>query len=601
MSETPHNPGATDPSARPPLGGSAATPAGPHPEGQVPSEPPAGQMPTLGGVGGAASATPAAADAVQASPPLPTQPGPPSAWGAGIGGASAGSASGPVGSSLGPQSGTSTAVGGGAGATALGGSGAGTTPLGGSGAAPKPQQEADDDGVDRRFLVMAAVSLVVVALIALGAALLLQNQQSPQREGAQRTTPTSKQPSTTAPTTQRPDQSGSTEPGATTTDPDSPPIEPGATSTTQPGATTTIADDPQRTAEVNDIVDFVEQSRGLKYKTPPVVTFEDDTAFEAKLLKDFDEEIPDIEKQGVSLRALGLVPADTDLVATTKSMLGAGVVGFYDPESKELYVRGSELTPYVKTVVAHELVHALDDQHFNLDRKEMDKATDETGYAFTVLTEGSAKYVEEAYRDQMSASDQESVFEEENAPPDPRLLAIPEAMIKMIWAPYAQGPELIASQVDSTSMTRVDKAFADPPVSSEQVMTPEKYASDDKPVTVAKPTLPQGAKEVEAGTFGQFMTSLLLADASEFEIVDPNPAVENWAGDQYVSYTDSDDRECIKVDTKMDSASDAAQLESALSDWAAQAPDAQVEASADMVKLTSCVAGGSSGGGAAPF
>ena len=569
-------------------------------------------MPTLGGVGGAASATPAAADAVQASPPLPTQPGPPSAWGAGIGGASAGSASGPVGSSLGPEGGAAigggsgagaTPLGGGsgAGATPLGGSGAGATPLGGSGAAPKPQPEQDDEGVDRRFLVMAAVSLVVVALVALGAALLLQKQQPPQREAAQPTTPTSQPPSTTAPTTQRPDQSGTTEPGATTTDPDSPPIEPGATSTTRPGATTTIADDPQRDAEVDEIVDFVEEARGLKFKTPPVVTFEDDTTFEAKLLKDFDEEIPDIEKQGVALRALGLVPADTDLVATTKSMLGAGVVGFYDPESKELYVRGSELTPYVKTVVAHELVHALDDQHFNLDRKEMDKATDETGYAFTVLTEGSAKYVEEAYRDQMSASDQESVFEEENAPPDPRLLAIPEAMIKMIWAPYAQGPELIASLVDSTSMTRVDKAFADPPVSSEQVMTPEKYASDDKPVTVAKPSLPQGAKEVEAGTFGQFMTSLLLADASEFEIVDPNPAVENWAGDQYVSYTDSDDRECIKVDTKMDSASDAAQLESALSDWAAQAPDAQVEASADMVKLTSCVSGGSSGGGAAPF
>lgn len=433
---------------------------------------------------------------------------------------------------------------------------------------------------------MAVVSLVVVALIAAGAALLLRQQKQPPREAANSTAPTTAPPpSTSAPTTEPGGQPSTTEQGS---------------ATTEPGPTTTVADDPERTAQVDEIIEFVEQSRGLTFKTPPVVTFEDDEQFEAKLLKDFDEQVPDIEEQAVSLHALGLVPADVDLVEVTKSMLGAGVVGFYDPESKELYVRGSELTPYVKTVVAHELVHALDDQHFNLDRKALEDATDETGYAFTVLTEGSAKYVEESYRLSLPSDEQDQVFEEENAPPDPRLFEIPEALLKMIWAPYAQGPEFVASLVDGTSMSRVDTAFDDPPVSSEQVMTPEKYADGDAPVTVSKPALPSGAKEVDAGTFGQFMTTLLLAAPTEFEIVDPNPAVENWSGDHYVAYTDADDRECIKVDTKMDTDSDAAELEKALSDWATQQPDAQVQLDGDQVLLTSCVAGGS-GGGAAPF
>lgn len=106
--------------------------------------------------------------------------------------------------------------------------------------------------------------------------------------------------------------------------------------------------------------------RGAKFTTPPDVEFKDDAEFEKGLLADFDEQREDLEDAQVLYHALGLLPADVDLAETMKSALGLGVVGYYDPETKEMVVRGTEITPYVRTVLAHELTHAFDDQRYNL-------------------------------------------------------------------------------------------------------------------------------------------------------------------------------------------------------------------------------------------
>ena len=99
------------------------------------------------------------------------------------------------------------------------------------------------------------------------------------------------------------------------------------------------------------------------------------------------------------LEGLGLVEPDADLVESMRSLLGVGVVGFYDPETDELVVRGAALTPYVRTTIAHELIHALDDQHLDLDRPEYDEADDEVGFGFSSVVEGNARRIEDAYRD----------------------------------------------------------------------------------------------------------------------------------------------------------------------------------------------------------
>ena len=68
------------------------------------------------------------------------------------------------------------------------------------------------------------------------------------------------------------------------------------------------------------------------------------------------------------LHALGLLDGRPDLARAEQELQGTSVVGFYDPKTKELYVRGVDAKASVRHVLVHELTHALQDQWFSIDR-----------------------------------------------------------------------------------------------------------------------------------------------------------------------------------------------------------------------------------------
>lgn len=411
----------------------------------------------------------------------------------------------------------------------------------------------------------------------------------------------------------QPEQTSTTSPSATpTTQPgglgevigeDPPPTNAPGPSTSAPTPTTDSSPstdpDPDTEATVDDVIAFIEETRGAKFTTRPDVEFQADDEFEEGLLKDFDEQQEELEDNQVLFHALGLLPTDVDLADTMKSALGLGVVGYYDPETGEMVVRGTSLTPYVRTVLAHELTHALDDQLFDLDREEFEDVTDETGYGFQVLTEGSASYVERAYRDQMSASDQARASTEElQAGTDPALFDIPLVILALLTAPYTQGIDLVNSVVDDgDGVKAIPGAFDEPPTTSEEAMTPSKYLEHEGSVKVPKPKPESGAKEVTSGVFGQVGFTALLSGGISLD--DPATGTEGWDGDSYVTWKDDEDRACAKIDTVMDSADDAKDLKAELDAWASGASvDATITASGDTVNLSSCATEATSGGSA---
>ena len=146
----------------------------------------------------------------------------------------------------------------------------------------------------------------------------------------------------------------------------------------------------------------------MPFEREVTVELADDTEFEQRLLEDFDEDAADLAVAGRVLQAVGLVEPGTDVVAACRTLLGAGVVGFYDPATDELVVRGTSTSPYVRSVIAHELTHALDDQHFELDRPAVDEAADESAFGFTGLVEGNAVRAEQAYRDTFTEEEAEA-------------------------------------------------------------------------------------------------------------------------------------------------------------------------------------------------
>ena len=318
-------------------------------------------------------------------------------------------------------------------------------------------------------------------------------------------------------------------------------------------------------AVVAEISEFVAREQGVPFLEPVDVELLGEGAFQDRLLADFDEDVEDLRRQEHAFKALGLVDADVDLVEAMRSLLGAGVVGFYDPETGELVVRGASVSPYVRTTIAHELAHALDDQHHDLDRPEYDDAADEVGFGFSAVVEGNARRVETAYRDAMSAEEQaQATAEEFTIGEGIDIGAVPLVLLELIAAPYQLGQDLVDDLVAEGGDEALARAFADPPTTSEQVIDPSAYIAREGRVDVPHPQV--AGQVVDEGVLGQFLIDILLQSELGRSAED---AADGWGGDWAVVWTDGS-RSCVTLTIVGDDVEETEELAQAFDRWAAE-------------------------------
>ncbi len=319
-------------------------------------------------------------------------------------------------------------------------------------------------------------------------------------------------------------------------------------------------------AAVADISAVVERERGLAFTEPVDVELAGEGEFQRRLLDDFDEGVDELREAEVLLKAFGLVEADVDLVEAMRTLLGAGVVGFYDPETDELVVRGTRLTPYVRTTVAHELTHAVDDQYFDLDRPEYDDANDEIEFGFTSLVEGNARRVEDAYRAGLSEEEQlDAAAEELSLGGDLDLGDVPLVLIDLITAPYGLGQDFVVDLIDGGGQEALDAAFGAPPRTSEQVIDPATYEAGEGAIAVPPPDI--SGQVVDRGMAGQLLIQLVLADGLGADRA--RRAAAGWGGDAVVAWRDGG-RPCATLTAVGDDPGETAELRSAFGDWAGE-------------------------------
>jgi hypothetical protein len=375
--------------------------------------------------------------------------------------------------------------------------------------------------------------------------------------------------------------------------------------TTEPPDTTSTTDtvpegeiDPDFTAMVVELQNFVEDERGLEFKDDVVVELLSDDEFVERLLTDFDEDREELEQNARILQTIGLVEPGTDLAAALESLLGAGVLGFYDPETDELVVRGDDTNEYVKQTIVHELTHALDDQWYELDRPELEDATDESAFAFSAVVEGNGRTVEEAYEDSLNEDELEELLVEElrfgaEADIDPR--AIPPVLIDSLLAPYELGEVFLGEVTDELGVEGLDEAFDSPPPTSKEIMQPDVYLDGFAATPVAAP--PSDGEVVDEGMFGQFTLEMVLDQAVSSK--EAKSMATAWEGDAYVVW-EADGQTCLRSDFAFTDGTDADDLVDTLTDWATELPDAEVEVlDSGLVRLTSCIEG-TSGGATSP-
>ncbi|MDP8987656.1 MAG: hypothetical protein M3N11_04835 [Actinomycetota bacterium] len=373
------------------------------------------------------------------------------------------------------------------------------------------------------------------------------------------------------------DLAGDQAPSTTTNTSEAPPT------TAEPPPTTTEPRTPLERAVV-ELSAFVARERGLEFLRPVDVELLADGPFEARLLRDVEEDREEVDQSEKVLRAMGLLEPGVDLFETYVSFFGGAVLGFYDPETDELVVRGVELTPYVRSTLVHELTHALDDQHFELHRPEVEDADDEAAFAFSALVEGVGVAVESSYQQGFSAGEQAQADEEAaNFAGRVDYSSLPPIVTSLVQFPYLVGPSFVSALVGHGGDAEVDAAFRDPPTTSEQIIYPDVYLAGDDPAAVPPP--PAGGPVIEEGTYGQWVLYLTLAEVLGGEVA--NRAAEGWGGDSYVAW-DEGPRSCVRLAFAMDTPQDLRELDDAWRQWAQAHGDATVDATGGTVTVTAC-------------
>lgn len=299
-------------------------------------------------------------------------------------------------------------------------------------------------------------------------------------------------------------------------------------------------------AFVDEAMAFVEASRDRRFVTEPVVVALDEAQFVARVRADLDADFaadPDeIETFNAAYRSMGLIGPDESVDEVYSRFGEAGILGFYDPVTDELVVRQrDELSLLTKSTIVHELTHAFDDQHFDLDRPEYDDRTDEIGWGFRAVQEGSASWVEGEWEATLTPDQQADLFQEELSFADPGIFDDFELSFLLLeLSPYEYGEPFVEHLVDGGGNDALDDALEDPPITSEQVIFPDRYDADEGPIVIAPP--PAEGEVHFTGLGGQVLIDSLFAGAGvarEFE----------WGGDQVVVFTEGG-RDCFRWDVQ---------------------------------------------------
>lgn len=280
---------------------------------------------------------------------------------------------------------------------------------------------------------------------------------------------------------------------------------------------------------------------------------------ETDFFKDYTAQ--DAADDSLLLQTLGLLPQGFDLLDFYEKLYAEQIAGFYDSKTKEMYVvdrgtfGGTERMTY-----AHEYTHTLQDQNYDLQnglklnnkncRKEPEYCS-----AVSALVEGDASFTEQKWLFSYSSKNDKADLQDfAGSFSSPVFDSSPRYMQKDFLFPYKQGLEFVYSLNDLGGYALVDQAYKNPPISTEQILHPEKYPSekyDDVTLPYLTTLLPGNWSQVNENVLGEWYSYLVLAQAHDekFSLPDStaHAAAAGWNGDRYALYRNERDGAIVFV------------------------------------------------------
>lgn len=316
---------------------------------------------------------------------------------------------------------------------------------------------------------------------------------------------------------------------------------------------------PELQAQMDTLVATTEATRGLPTLRPVERAFPTRAETIAYIADLYNAELPpaDAARLVRFYAALGLLPADTDLLEVYIGLLGQQVAGFYDSDTGVMNVIpivgddvGDGLSLTEQIIFVHEYTHALQDQHFDL-RAAMENeavlASPDRSLAMLSLIEGDATAVMQVYAQAAIEANPLAAFAllAEGAQSGGLTLppGIPDILATELLFPYEAGLQFVLALYRQGGWEAVDAAFANPPTTSEQIIDPTAYFAGEGAIDVTPPDYsPLFADDGWLldwdTTVGQFYLREMLA--AHLPAANAAAAAAGWGGDRFQLWTDPD-------------------------------------------------------------
>jgi len=338
----------------------------------------------------------------------------------------------------------------------------------------------------------------------------------------------------------------------------------------KPPASSNAATNADFAAAADEVLGQMSDITGLKLISPLKKSLRTREQIRAYVIKEMDEDKDADERYAGerSAEAFGLLPKGFDLDTLMIDLLTEQIAGLYDPKAHEFYVADWIPIDDQKMVMAHELTHALEDQHFHIENwSKAARPNDDAELAREAVLEGSAMA---AMVDYLMAGTGRSLQDLPDINPamllgdmenTPTLAKAPPFLKDALIFPYLDGLTFSAAVLKGAGWSTLPGVFTRPPVSTQQILHPELYRAAKPAPVVTLPamdkTIGPGWKKLEDNIMGEFgwreVLKQFLGEAKA------TPVSTGWDGDRYQVYEQKPVGEPKGSDQKGGRQNDAAQ------------------------------------------
>ncbi len=302
--------------------------------------------------------------------------------------------------------------------------------------------------------------------------------------------------------------------------------------------------------------------RGLEFKREVPVLYESKAALTARLNTELANSFGDRDRLryiSLAYEKLGLFPRGFKLKESLVAFLGDEVAGFYSLKAKKVVLVDTPGILYSSSLhggpggmaegtLAHEFTHALQDQHFAISDRLLHPTSGDKAMAYRSITEGDAILAELAYG--WGGANGESLarirrrIEKTPLPLEPLSPAVPAVLIDRFRFPYEAGATFVLRPLLRQGWTGVNLLHRFPPLSTEQVLHPEKYFDFPDPPTKVIPgktldLFPANWRLVDDNTLGELLVRCLLKNYMPPDLA--IAAAAGWDGDRFLAFANGEE------------------------------------------------------------